>query len=56
MAPIALKEIPDPTPPAPDWLILRTQLCGLCGSDYEQVFLNGELGNPMTVKVLFNAF
>ncbi len=53
MAPIQLKQIPDPTPPAPDWLILRTQLCGLCGSDYKQVFLNGELGNPMTALISF---
>jgi threonine dehydrogenase-like Zn-dependent dehydrogenase len=47
-APIQLRDIPDPALPAPDWLVVRTKLCGLCGSDYKQVFLNGSLDNPMT--------
>jgi threonine dehydrogenase-like Zn-dependent dehydrogenase len=53
LAPIALREIPDPQPPAPDWLTLRTRLCGLCGSDYKQVFLNGSIDNPMTAVISF---
>jgi threonine dehydrogenase-like Zn-dependent dehydrogenase len=28
--------------------VARTRLCGLCGSDYKQVFLNGTTDNPMT--------
>jgi threonine dehydrogenase-like Zn-dependent dehydrogenase len=52
-APMTLKEIPDPLLPAPDWLTLRTRLCGLCGSDYKQVFLKGRLNNPMTALVSF---
>jgi len=47
-SPMQLREIPDPTLPAPDWAVARTQLCGLCGSDYKQVFMNGSLDNPMT--------
>jgi len=47
-APIQLRDIPDPVLPAPDWLVVRTKLCGLCGSDYKQVFMNGSLDNPMT--------
>lgn len=52
-APLALKEIPDPTLPRQDWVLLRTSLCGLCGSDYKQVFLNGSITNPMTALISF---
>jgi threonine dehydrogenase-like Zn-dependent dehydrogenase len=52
LAPMALKEIPDPTP-RPDWLTIQTALCGLCGSDYKQVFLKGRYDNPMTALVSF---
>ncbi len=47
-SPMRLREIPDPTLPAPDWAVARTRLSGLCGSDYKQVFLNGRFDNPMT--------
>lgn len=52
-APLRLREIPDPQPPAADWLILRTRLCGICGSDAKQVFLDGNLDNPMTALISF---
>src|SRR5262249_52929143 len=39
-APVQLREIPAPVLPAPDWAVARTLLCGLCGSDYKQVFMN----------------
>jgi threonine dehydrogenase-like Zn-dependent dehydrogenase len=52
-APIQLREIAEPQLPAPDWLVLRTRLCGLCGSDAKQVFLNGATDNPMTSLISF---
>ena len=52
-APIRRREIPDPRLPADDWLLVRTSLCGLCGSDYKQVFLNGNYDNPMTSLISF---
>jgi threonine dehydrogenase-like Zn-dependent dehydrogenase len=52
LAPLALKDIPDPTP-RPDWVTIRTVLCGLCGSDYKQVFLKGRYDNPMTALISF---
>ena len=52
-APMRLKDIPDPAFPAPDWVVLRTELCGLCGSDYKQVFLKGSFDNPMTALISF---
>ena len=53
LAPMQMREIPDPGFPGPDWVVLRTALCGLCGSDYKQVFLNGRLDNPMTALISF---
>jgi threonine dehydrogenase-like Zn-dependent dehydrogenase len=53
LAPIRLGEIPEPTLPADDWLVIRTKLCGLCGSDYKQVFMNGAVDNPMTSMISF---
>ncbi|HZP42776.1 MAG TPA: alcohol dehydrogenase catalytic domain-containing protein [Candidatus Binatia bacterium] len=49
----ALKEIPEPELPGPDWLVIRTRLCGICGSDYKQLFLNGNMDNPMTALISF---
>ncbi len=53
LAPMTLQDIPDPALPAPDWVRIRTHLCGICGSDYKQVFLNGRRDNPMTALVTF---
>jgi threonine dehydrogenase-like Zn-dependent dehydrogenase len=50
-SPMQLHQIPDPEILAPDWLIADTQLCGLCGSDYKQVFMNGRIDNPMTAMI-----
>ena len=52
-SPLQLREIPDPALPADDWLVLRTRLCGVCGSDSKQVFLNGDFDNPMTALISF---
>ena len=52
LAPMALKDIPDPVL-RPDWVTIRTALCGLCGSDYKQVFLKGRYDNPMTALISF---
>jgi threonine dehydrogenase-like Zn-dependent dehydrogenase len=52
-SPAELKEIPEPELPAPDWVTIRTRLCGICGSDYKQMFLNGNMDNPMTAIISF---
>ncbi|MFN8543541.1 MAG: alcohol dehydrogenase catalytic domain-containing protein [Candidatus Binatia bacterium] len=48
-----MKDIPDPELPAPDWVVIQTRLCGICGSDYKQLFLNGNMDNPMTAIISF---
>lgn len=53
LSPIQLRDIPEPRLPADDWVVIRTKLCGLCGSDYKQVFLNGSIDNPMTAMISF---
>ncbi len=53
LSPIQLRAIPEPELPAEDWVVVRTRLCGLCGSDYKQVFLNGSIDNPMTAMISF---
>jgi threonine dehydrogenase-like Zn-dependent dehydrogenase len=53
LAPLQMREIPDPELPADDWLVLRTRLCGVCGSDTKQVVLNGSYDNPMTAYISF---
>ena len=53
LAPMQLREIPEPVLPADDWVVLRTRLCGVCGSDTKQVYLNGSFDNPMTAYISF---
>ena len=52
-SPASLRELPDPALPAPDWVVVQTRLCGICGSDYKQMFLNGSMDNPMTAIISF---
>jgi threonine dehydrogenase-like Zn-dependent dehydrogenase len=52
-SPAGLRDIPEPSFPADDWLVLRTRVCGICGSDYKQMFLNGSMDNPMTALISF---
>jgi threonine dehydrogenase-like Zn-dependent dehydrogenase len=52
-APIGLREIPTPVLPADDWVVIRATLCGICGSDHKQVFLDGNLDNPLTALITF---
>ncbi len=52
-SPASLREVAEPALPAEDWVVLRTRLCGICGSDYKQMFLNGSLDNPMTAIISF---
>jgi threonine dehydrogenase-like Zn-dependent dehydrogenase len=38
--PMALQDVPDPTLRGSDWVVLRTRLTGICGSDAKQVFMD----------------
>ena len=51
--PTGLRDLPEPELPADDWVLLRTRMCGICGSDSKQVFLDGEPDNAMTAVISF---
>ena len=39
---IRLAEVADLEVPFDDWVLIQTRLCGICGSDYKQVFMDFE--------------
>ena len=51
--PMDLRDIPDPALPADDWVIIKTNLCGICGSDAKQVFMDGDGDSSMTAMISF---
>jgi threonine dehydrogenase-like Zn-dependent dehydrogenase len=53
--PMDLKTIDDPRPLGPDWMVLRTRLTGICGSDSKQVLMDfeGAGDSPMTAFISF---
>jgi len=53
LAPVRLRDVADPEPPADGWVTVRTRVAGICGSDFKQVFLNGSADNPMTAVISF---
>jgi threonine dehydrogenase-like Zn-dependent dehydrogenase len=53
LAAIQYREIPDIRLPADDWVLIKTKYCGICGSDYKQVFAVGNWDNPMTSLISF---
>ncbi len=42
-APLHLLRLPDPPLPRPDWVRVRNRLCGICGSDLHQLYLDAGL-------------
>jgi threonine dehydrogenase-like Zn-dependent dehydrogenase len=55
LGPLAFEEIPEPELPGDDWAVVRTRLCGICGSDLKEVFLEGNFDNPLTALISFPA-
>jgi threonine dehydrogenase-like Zn-dependent dehydrogenase len=48
-----LEDVPEPVLPADDWVVVRTRLTGICGSDAKQAFLRGDTDNPLTAVISF---
>ena len=48
-----LENAPEPVLPAGDWVLVRTRLAGICGSDAKQAFLRGDRDNPLTAVISF---
>jgi threonine dehydrogenase-like Zn-dependent dehydrogenase len=51
--PMDLKDLPDPALPADDWVVIKTAMCGICGSDAKQVFMDGDGDSAMTALISF---
>ncbi len=48
-----LEELAEPELHGDDWLVVRTRIAGICGSDAKQAFLRGDRDNPLTALVSF---
>jgi threonine dehydrogenase-like Zn-dependent dehydrogenase len=53
--PMKVEEIDDPALLGDDWAVLKTRLCGVCGSDSKQILMDFEdaADNPMTAFISF---
>src|SRR4051794_11823521 len=40
ITPMALQDVDDPKLLGPDWVVLKTRVTGICGSDSKQVFMD----------------
>jgi threonine dehydrogenase-like Zn-dependent dehydrogenase len=43
LSPLQLVDLDDPPLPAPDWVRVKNRLCGICGSDLHQLFVDASL-------------
>jgi (R,R)-butanediol dehydrogenase/meso-butanediol dehydrogenase/diacetyl reductase len=49
LATVKLVDIPEPTLPSPQWVKIKTKLCGVCGSDINLIFLkDSPTASPFT--------
>lgn len=53
--PMDLRDVPEPARHGTDWAVLRTRLCGICGSDTKQVLMDFDDADdsPMTAFISF---
>lgn len=53
-SPLTMQDVPDARVQFPDWLVIKTHLTGICGSDYKQVFIDFEnIDSPMAACATF---
>ncbi len=53
-SPLSLTEVGEPRVLFPDWVLIKTRLCGICGSDYKQVFIDFEgIDSPLATLASF---
>ena len=55
IGPLGFSDMPEPTLKGDDWVVVRTALVGICGSDVKQTFLHGNFDNPITSLISFPA-
>ena len=53
--PMALQDVADPGLLGPDWVVLRTRMTGICGSDTKQVLMDtGGDASDMSMTALMS--
>jgi len=50
---LRIEDVAEPRLHGDDWVVVRTRLAGVCGSDAKQAFLRGDRDNPLTALVSF---
>lgn len=50
---VGLKQVPVPSLPANDWVLVKTAYCGICGSDMMELTLAGAADNPIRSFISF---
>jgi threonine dehydrogenase-like Zn-dependent dehydrogenase len=50
---VELKQLPVPSLVSDDWVIVKTALSGICGSDMKEVTLSGAIDNPLRGFITF---
>ena len=53
LGPTRLKDVPEPSLLGDDWTVVRTVLCGVCGSDTKLHFMDADMDNPLSGLVSF---
>ncbi|MDB4935237.1 MAG: hypothetical protein JWP87_2209 [Labilithrix sp.] len=53
LGPLRLEDVPDAKVLGDRWVVVETKMCGLCGSDVKQVFMDAALDNPLTAMISF---
>jgi threonine dehydrogenase-like Zn-dependent dehydrogenase len=53
VGPLSLEEVPDARVLGDRWVVVETAMCGVCGSDAKQVFMDAAVDNPLTAMISF---
>lgn len=53
LGPLRLSDVPDAKLLGDDWVVVETAMCGVCGSDVKQVFMDAAADNPLTAVISF---
>jgi threonine dehydrogenase-like Zn-dependent dehydrogenase len=51
--PVAIKQIPIPPIITENWILVKTEYCGICGSDMKELTLKGARDNPLRSLISF---
>ena len=53
LGPLRLRDVPDARVLGDRWVIVATEMCGVCGSDVKQVFMDAAVDNPLPAVISF---